>query len=296
MTPWSDIAAQISTTTKTAFNANNIASISGGCINEAFCITDANQKFFVKLNSANSALMFRVEAAGLSEIHNSNSLRVPAPICWCWGKNDRHAWLVLEYVIMKNSCRDDAAALGSGLAAMHRTYSDQFGWVRNNTIGNTPQINTFSSCWSQFWRTHRLGYQLKLARENGYTGKLQKLGEQLMAELDTLFANVSPAASLLHGDLWIGNYSFGPEGKPILFDPAVYYGDRETDIAMTELFGKFPAAFYAAYQQDYPLDSGYNTRKILYNLYHILNHLNLFGGVYRYQAEQMMTKLLVEIR
>ena len=179
---------------------------------------------------------------------------------------------------------------------MHRVHAKHFGWKRNNTIGNTPQINTTTTDWVQFWREHRLGYQLKLARENSYTGKLQQLGERLMSDLNAFFNDTSPAASLLHGDLWSGNVSFDMSGQPVIYDPAVYFGDREADIAMTELFGMFPTAFYTAYQDDYPLDSGYNTRKKLYNLYHVLNHLNLFGGSYRHQAEQMMNELLVEIR
>ncbi|MDH5552757.1 MAG: fructosamine kinase family protein, partial [Nitrosomonas sp.] len=173
---------------------------------------------------------------------------------------------------------------------------EHFGWTRNNTIGNTEQINTTTTDWLQFWRKNRLGYQLNLAKNNGYSGKLQQLGERLMSDLSVFFNNTSPAASLLHGDLWNGNVSFDANGQPVIYDPAVYYGDREADIAMTELFGMLPVAFYTAYQDDYPLDSGYNTRKILYNLYHVLNHLNLFGGSYRHQAEQMMNQLLVEIR
>ncbi len=187
-----------------------------------------------------------------------------------------------------------AEAFGAGLAAMHRCTSEKFGWKRDNTIGATPQINKYTSGWVQFWREHRLGYQLQLARVNGHTGKLQVLGEKLMAKLDSFFPGPDPAASLLHGDLWSGNYSFDSAGQPVLFDPAVYYGDRETDIAMTELFGGFPAVFYAAYRESYPLDPGYDIRKTLYNLYHILNHLNLFGGGYRHQAEQMMGRLLAE--
>lgn len=293
MAAWSDIAEQISKTTQVKFTTKKIVPISGGCINETYCIADTNLEFFVKLNSANNNWMFEAEAAGLEEIYNSRTLRVPRPICI--GKNGRHAWLVLEYLEMNVSARDDAAAFGSGLAAMHKVHSEQFGWIRNNTIGSTLQINTLSLDWSKFWREHRLGYQLKLAREKGYSGNLQKLGEQLMTRMDTLFVNVLPAASLLHGDLWGGNCRFDRNGNPVVFDPAVYYGDREADIAMTELFGKFPATFYAAYQHDYPLDSGYNVRKTLYNLYHILNHLNLFGGHYLRQAEQMINKLLGEI-
>ncbi len=293
MTSWPEVSAQISTTVNTPFQTKEIAAIYGGCINETFKVSDGNKHYFVKLNSASCLLMFEAEAAGLNEIYHSHTLRVPSPICW--GKNNHQSWLVLEYLNLNNTSRGDAAALGSGLAAMHRTHSEHFGWMRNNTIGKTPQINTLTTNWVQFWRDHRLGYQLKLAKNNGYTGKLQELGERLMSELNIFFNNTSPTASLLHGDLWNGNFSFDVEGQPIIYDPAVYHGDREADIAMTELFGMFPTAFYAAYRDDYPLDSGYNTRKILYNLYHILNHLNLFGGSYRHQAEQMINELLVEI-
>ncbi len=294
MIAWPEITAQISTATQRPFTAKAISAIRGGCINEGYRVADDDQCFFIKLNTSDSLPMFEAEAAGLMEIHHSQTLRVPLPICW--GRNECHAWLVLEYLEIHNHTQGNAKDLGAGLAAMHHTGSTQFGWVRNNTIGNTPQINTPSLDWLQFWRTHRLGFQLELARTNGYTGKLQVLGEQLIAELDTFFAGTSPTPSLLHGDLWSGNYCFDLSGQPVLFDPAVYYGDREADIAMTELFGGFPANFYAAYRHAYPLDSGYNIRKIIYNLYHILNHLNLFGRSYLNQAEQMMHKLLAEIR
>ncbi len=293
ITYWPEISAQISTTVNMPFQAKEIAAIGGGCISETFKVSDENKNYFVKLNSASCLPMFEAEAAGLNEIYHSYTLRVPSPICW--GKNNNQSWLVLEYLNLNKTSSGDAAALGFGLAAMHRIHAEHFGWVFDNTIGNTPQTNTLTTNWVQFWRDHRLGYQLKLAKNNGYAGKLQKLGERLMSELYIFFDNASPAASLLHGDLWNGNFSFNTEGQPIIYDPAVYYGDREADIAMTELFGMFPTAFYAAYRDDYPLDSGYNTRKTLYNLYHILNHLNLFGGSYHHQAEQMMKELLVEI-
>tara|TARA_R110002073_G_scaffold189936_7_gene348792 strand:- start:2520 stop:3404 length:885 start_codon:yes stop_codon:yes gene_type:complete len=294
MQPWPEIAAQISTTTRTTFVTKEITPIGGGCINETVCISDDNQRFFVKLNTTDNLAMFEAEAAGLMEIHNSQTLRVPLPVCW--GNNEDNAWLILEYLDINNTSKANATALGSGLAAMHRTSLQKFGWIRNNTIGNTPQINTPSTNWLQFWRSQRLGYQLNLAKTNGYLGKLQTLGEQLLANLDTFFVDKHLNPSLLHGDLWGGNYAFDNTGQPVIFDPAVYYGDRETDIAMTELFGGFPNSFYSAYQHDYPLDSGYNNRKTLYNLYHILNHLNLFGGGYCNQAEHMINKLLAEIR
>jgi len=292
--PWENIGAQISTATKIPFAVNRVSSIGGGCINQAHLVEGNGQQFFVKLNNTESLAMFEAEAASLMEIQASGTLRVPFPLCW--GRNDARSWLVLEYIKMVSGSDRGAAALGSGLAAMHRAGSQTFGWKRENTIGATPQINTPSSDWLQFWRKHRLGYQLELARANGYAGKLQALGERLMMHLQAFFPGQQPAPALLHGDLWSGNYSFDVSGQPVVFDPATYYGDRETDIAMTELFGGFSTAFYAAYREAYPLDAGYSVRKTLYNLYHVLNHLNLFGGGYRGQAEQMMSRLLAEIR
>ena len=294
MASWPDISAQISATVNTTFQGKEIVTIGGGCINQTFKISDGDIHYFAKLNSAGSLPMFEAEAAGLNEIYQTQTLRVPQPICW--GENNHQSWLILEYLHLSNTSKGNAAALGSGLAAMHQIHSKHFGWTRNNTIGKTAQINTTTTDWVQFWRKNRLGYQLNLAKNNGYSGKLQQLGERLMSDLSVFFNSTSPAASLLHGDLWNGNVSFDTNGQPIIYDPAVYYGDREADIAMTELFGLLPIAFYSAYQDDYPLDSGYNTRKTLYNLYHVLNHLNLFGGSYRHQAEQMMNQLLVEIR
>lgn len=294
MNAWSEIAEQITETTQQPFEARKIKNVGGGCINQAYCISDQQQHFFVKTNQADGLPMFAAEAAGLQEIDQSNTLRVPQPVCW--GQNGQHAWLVLEYLDLNHRGRGNADKLGTGLAAMHQVTASQFGWTRDNTIGSTPQINTPSADWPGFWREHRLGYQLELAKTNGYNGKLQNLGEQLLDEIDQFFTAYSPRPALLHGDLWSGNFSYDHTGGPVLFDPAVYYGDREADIAMTELFGVFPERFYSAYRHEYPLDSGYNTRRVLYNLYHILNHLNLFGSGYRYQAEQMINFLLAEIR
>lgn len=294
MSLWDDIASQITQVTGDTFVVNETLSQGGGCINDTYCIAGDQQRYFVKLNTASSLGMFEAEAAGLMEMHQTNTLRVPQPVCY--EQNGEKAWLVLEYLSMTGSHRASHAELGTGLAAMHRVHAEQFGWLQDNTIGLTPQINTLSSSWVEFWRQHRLGYQLDLAKDNGYGGKLQKLGEQLMACLDVFFVTYQPAPSLLHGDLWGGNYGFDECGQPVLFDPAVYYGDREADIAMTALFGGFSNEFYSAYQHDYSLDSEYNTRKVLYNLYHVLNHLNLFGGSYLGQAERMMNQLLAETR
>jgi fructosamine-3-kinase len=178
---------------------------------------------------------------------------------------------------------------------MHRVTQARFGWVQDNTIGSTPQINTPEEDWIVFWREHRLRFQLHLATRHGHGGRLRERGERLLDEFPRLFAEYQPAASLLHGDLWSGNYAYTREGEPVIFDPAVYYGDREADLAMTELFGGFGREFYAAYREAYPLDEGYAVRKTLYNLYHVLNHLNLFGGGYLSQAQGMIDRLLSEL-
>ena len=192
--------------------------------------------------------------------------------------------------------RGDPVALGEGLAAMHRISREQYGWFRDNTIGSTPQDNTQSDDWIEFWQVHRLQFQLDLAARKGAAGRLLSQGEKLLVGLPVLFDSYVPEASLLHGDLWSGIYAFTQAGEPTIFDPGVYYGDREADLAMTELFGGFGSDFYAAYNNAWPLDDGYRSRKKLYNLYHILNHFNMFGGGYERQAQEMMDSLLSELR
>jgi fructosamine-3-kinase len=215
----------------------------------------------------------------------------------CHGATPRAAFLVLEHLELGRGGGAGAGyeTLGRQLAALHRTVRPQFGWDRDNTIGSTPQHNRRDDDWRRFWRERRLGYQLELAATHGHRGRLQQRGERLLAALPGLLAGHEPAASLLHGDLWGGNCAFLRDGTPVIFDPAVYYGDREADLAMTELFGGFPAGFYRAYREAYPLADGYEVRRTLYNLYHVLNHLNLFGGGYRAQAEDMIDALLSEV-
>lgn len=288
--PWPEIAAQLVEMADPVFVAERITPIGGGCINQTFCLEGNGQRFFIKLNYAGYLSMFVGESMALDEILRSATLRVPRPLCQ--GVTQDFAWFALEFIPLQN--HGNQTALGTALASMHRHTAEQFGWKHDNTIGTTLQKNTPSSDWVAFWREHRLSFQLRLARKNGHTGRLQQLGERLMQDLADFFDDV-PIASLLHGDLWSGNYAFDNNGQPVVFDPAVYYGDRETDLAMTELFGGFSADFYAAYQSAWPLDNGYRVRKQLYNLYHILNHLNLFGGHYLHQAEATMEGLLAEI-
>jgi fructosamine-3-kinase len=237
--------------------------------------------------------MFDAEAQGLREMAAINAVRVPEVICY--GQADGHSYLVLEYIALGGLRGKASALLGQQLAKMHRATQPYFGWHIDNTIGSTPQINERSHDWLQFWQQQRLGQQLSFAANNGFGGRLQQRGEKLLADLPALLDGYEPQASLLHGDLWGGNAAADDRGNPVIFDPACYYGDRETDLAMTELFGGFGSDFFAAYQAEYPLDSGYQLRKTLYNLYHILNHLNLFGGGYLGQAESMIDRLLAEI-
>ena len=266
----------------------------GGSINEALRLEGERSTYFVKLNQPALADMFAAEAQGLAEIEATCEVITPAPICW--GEDGRQGWLVLAFIESGYQQSWSAGRLGEQLAAMHRHTSARFGWTRDNYIGRTQQGNTASNNWVDFYASERLGFQLELAAEQGAPGQLVTAGEQLMAALPAFFTDYQPVPSLLHGDLWGGNWACDTAGNPLIFDPAVYYGDREADIAMTELFGGFDADFYRAYNAAWPLDAGYQGRKTLYNLYHVLNHFNLFGGGYASQAMSMTNKLLAEIR
>ena len=183
----------------------------------------------------------------------------------------------MEHLDLSGDRQSASAQMGRQLALTHRVSTEEFGWHRDNTIGLTPQINAWHSDWISFFAHYRLGFQLKLARDNGYSD-LMDPGMRLADHMSGLFDGYSPLPALLHGDLWGGNWGASRSNEPVMFDPAVYYGDRETDLAMTRLFGGFPEDFYSAYQEVWPLDPGFRVREGLYKLYHVLNHLNLFGG------------------
>ncbi|MDD1623194.1 MAG: fructosamine kinase family protein [Methylococcaceae bacterium] len=290
---WQAISEQIESATGQAFKVVSAHSLSGGDINSAFRLQGNDKSYFVKLNRADLVAMFEAEFDGLKDIAKTQAVRVPAPVVY--GKTAEHSFLVLEN--LEFGCSDKASdrLLGRQLALMHQQHQPYFGWHRDNTIGSTLQLNNQSNDWLSFWREQRLGFQLKLAATKGYGGRLQANGERLCSEMAALFDSYLPQPSLLHGDLWAGNAGADKQGYPVIFDPACYYGDREADLAMTELFGGFSQDFYAAYQAAWPLDHGYGIRKTFYNLYHVFNHLNLFGGGYLRQAENMMAMLLSEI-
>ncbi len=287
----SSIEAAISAATGASFRIEFIAPASGGCIHRSFRIEGHDARFFVKTNDAEFADAFAAEADGLEALAAAGAT-APRPVTH--GSAGKYSWLAMQFLPLVNS--GDHAALGRAVAALHSVRGGHYGWRRDNYIGATPQRNRSSESWGGFWREARLLPQLELARKNGLGTHLLDKGERLAAALPQLLSGHEPVASLLHGDLWNGNAGFLEGGAPALFDPAVFYGDREADIAMTELFGGFPQAFYDAYREVAPLAAGYARRKTLYNLYHVLNHANLFGGGYVARAEQMMNQLLAETK
>lgn len=290
---WAEIARHVERVTGTPFVITRRETAGGGCINVAAVVHGRDgERYFVKLNDAAHAAMFAAEYEGLLEIRRTGTVRVPEPLCH--GVIGGQAYLVLEHLDLRRG-GGGAERFGRELAAMHRHTRSAYGWSRDNTIGTSPQLNTGPEDpledWTQFWRQRRLGFQLDLAARSGHS-RLAGPGERLLEVLPALFGDHRPPASLLHGDLWSGNQACCADGSPVIFDVAVYYGDRETDLAMTELFGRLPEAFYAAYREAWPLPAGYALRRDLYNLYHMLNHLNLFGGSYLAQAEALIRRVL----
>ena len=294
MAQLNEIIQQIESVTGLSCQPNQLSTVGGGCINTAYQLKTPNKQFFIKVNRPDLLEMFEAEAQGLQEMAALNAVRVPEVICF--GTADGHSYLVLEYITLGSMRGGANGRLGEQLAMLHQHPQPYFGWHMDNTIGSTPQLNDRSDNWVEFWQQQRLGKQLEFAARNGFRGSLQKNGERLIDELPAFFTDYQPQASLLHGDLWGGNAAGDEHGNPVIFDPACYYGDAETDLAMTELFGGFGGDFHAAYRHVRPVDPGYSTRKTLYNLYHIINHLNLFGGGYLGQADAMISQLLAELR
>jgi fructosamine-3-kinase len=292
MDSWRDVERSIREATRSPFAIESRTGVGGGCINECYVVRGGGHAWFVKVNAASRADMFAAEAEGLADILRTATVRVPHPLCH--GADGKASWLVLEHLELRSGDDRSMRVLGRNLARMHRVTGAHYGWHRDNTLGATPQVNTRSDDWITFWRERRLAFQLRLAASRGHDGRLIASGERLLDALPPFFRGYVPPPSLLHGDLWSGNAGRTGEGEPVLYDPAVYFGDREADLAMTELFGGFPRAFYDAYRAEFPLDAGYDTRKNLYNLYHVLNHLNLFGGGYGAQAQRMIDQLLAQ--
>ncbi len=289
---WTKIDDRISQATGEKFKTQERRTVGGGCINQGYCLIGTQKSYFVKTNRAVDIAMFTAEALGLQQMGETHTIRVPKPI-FCDTEKDT-AYLVLEWLDLHGNSNNSAwEEMGRKLAALHKWQPGEkakgFGWNINNTIGSTPQINSWISDWGSFWAENRIGYQLKLAKRRG--GNFPQ-AEQLIEIIPEILGDRQPEPSLVHGDLWGGNAAISNSGEPVIFDPATYIGDREVDIAMTELFGGFPAAFYRGYNDFWPLHPGYDRRKTLYNLYHILNHFNLFGGGYASQANRMIQEII----
>ncbi len=289
MPDWSSIKHELDNAGVLTVKGSEATPVSGGDISAAWRLDVHDGALFIKTGPPSAAEMFAAEVEGLIEIAQTKTIAVPQLLAS--GQSDTGVFLALEWFDME---RADTAAehrLGEQLANLHRSTEARFGWRRDNTIGLTPQINTWNEDWVEFFREHRLAFQLALAAHNGFGGELQETGARLLKRLPVYFEQEQPAASLLHGDLWGGNWACC-NGRPVIFDPAVYYGDRETDLAMTRLFGGFGRDFYDAYESVWPLRDGYRERQHLYQLYHVLNHLNLFGSAYLGGALELIKKLL----
>tara|TARA_Y100001935_G_C17311632_1_gene516936 strand:- start:9714 stop:10592 length:879 start_codon:yes stop_codon:yes gene_type:complete len=285
------IESYISFHTKDNFSLKKIDEISGGSINRTIKIKGQSQSWFVKINSIEKKEIFHSEIEGLYALSKTESFDIPKILCL--EEFENYSFLIMEYIQPTRCNKEKIALAGENLAKMHALKNIKFGWESDNFIGTTIQINSWTDSWKEFFKENRLKFQLDLAIKNGYFKNMYERNELFLEKCSSLL-NHYPEASLLHGDLWNGNFFCGKEGELLIFDPAVYFGDHEADLAMTELFGGFGQDFYDAYQSILPLSEEYKIRKKLYNLYHILNHLNLFGGVYENQANEMINYLVSE--
>ncbi len=290
MINWASLSSQLKQDFDLDIRIQSASPVAGGDIHRAYKLHTDQGNFFLKTNNLSAVPLFETEARSLQKLAESNSITVPKAMAS--GSTDDQAWLLLNFLEMSSQGSD--AQRGKDLALLHHQINPQkqFGWFEDNYIGHTLQKNDWDADWLRFYGDKRLKFQLDLARENGATHHLYDQGLKLIEELPKFFEHYQPEASPLHGDLWGGNSAFLTSGEAVFFDPASYYGDREADLAMTELFGGFSKAFYQGYDDVFPLDSGYQQRKTLYNLYHILNHYNLFGGGYANQALRMIEQLL----
>ena len=272
--------------------------VHGGDINESYCLSLSDgTAVFMKCNTLKNLSFFEAEAKGLEALRRADAIGVPRAFAIGTDKAQRMSFLLMEYLEHAAKLTKYWEIYGRELATLHRADCTEFaetkqgrpfGFTHDNYIGASPQINTPKESWITFYRECRLLPQLKMA-ERYFDSGMRKQCTKLLDHLDT-YLNEPEFPSLIHGDLWIGNSICGPNGKAWILDPAVYVGHYEAELAMTELFGGNPDAFYGAYHEVTPIDSGYRDRRDLYNLYHLLNHLNLFGGSYRGSVQRILNR------
>ncbi len=284
---WQAISEQLSETLMFSYTIREKTKLSGGDISESYMISDGEQRYFVKVNSRAFLANFEVEAENLKALRETRTVFVPEFVDI--GHSKHNSFLILNYLSTKRLESSDASfRFGQQLAELH-SWGEQkeFGFDQDNYIGSTIQPNQWNRKWSRFFADQRIGWQLQLIKEKGVT--LVDIPE-FTNLIQDLLSHHQPRPSLLHGDLWHGNVANSAFG-PICYDPSCYWGDRECDIAMTELFGGFHEEFYRGYESLSPLSSGYDERKHIYNLYHILNHYNLFGGHYLDDAQMLIERI-----
>ncbi len=267
--------------------------VGGGDVSYSLRVDGGGHTFFLKYEPLANAARLEAEAAGLAEMAQATQMHIPDVLAL--GTTDASAFLALEYMDMHPPDSDSAPRLGEALAEMHGIVSPNFGWYRNNFIGLNPQYNQVNGVWLEFFRENRLRVMVD-ALAVDYPA-LANRGDRLLTSLDALIGDHRPEASLVHGDLWAGNVGCDERGMPTLFDPAVYYGDRETDLAMAELFGGFPPLFFESYWHAWPIPIGYRrVRRPLYQLYHLLNHVRQFGEAFVRGSHAVIDQLLAELR
>ena len=256
-------------------------------------ISGVDRHYFIKTGSLNDLALLMSEKLGLETLAVAGAIKVPKVIFV--GETSSCSFLICEYLNLKKDNLFSGEILGKQLALLHQNSNEFFGLSENNWIGLSPQKNHWHENWISFFKQYRLQPQLTWAFERGYRSRLEEKAERLMEALPLFFDQYKPKPSLLHGDLWSGNWGTINKTTPVVFDPAIYYGDREADLAMTKLFGGFPQVFYDAYNYQWALDYGFKVRQNLYNLYHLLNHLTLFGEAYLSQTIDVFEQLLSEI-
>ncbi|MCV2885172.1 fructosamine kinase family protein [Aestuariibacter sp. AA17] len=283
---WHFISEQISQSIGDDFICDDIREVKGGDTHQNYKISDGHKRFFIKLNGDDGLPYFDAETVGLNHLRDTQLFRVPNVICS--GIIENTSYLVLEHIVLQHGDEQSWYQLGVQLAHMHQQHTQEmFGWQEDNFIGRTPQPNHWHKRWDVFFAEERIGFLLQLLAEKG---ECSVSIERAVDSVKQLLYGHHPIASMLHGDLWSGNVGFH-QRTPVLFDPAFYFGDRETDIAMTELFSRFPPSFYDGYEATWPLNEGYAYRKQVYQLYHILNHALMFGSHYRDTATSMLMAL-----
>jgi protein-ribulosamine 3-kinase len=274
--------------TSVKFQIHSADALSGGCINHVCRITTSAGRYCLKYNNDNDFPgMFDSEAKGLSTLNDANEIRIPGVIHS--GTANRYSYILLEFITAAPAIPGFMEDFGRSLARLHRHSADFFGNDNDNYMGALPQSNRKHKDWVSFFIEERLEKQVSIADQAGFLSSgIRDSFQRMYDRLDEIFPKEKP--SLLHGDLWGGNYIVSEKGKACLIDPAVYYGHREIDIAMTTLFGGFGASFYSAYNDEFPLEKEWRSRLGICNLYPLLIHLNLFGSGYLGQIESIVKK------